>query len=97
MESSLAITSVRSALQLLSAAEAHLDTAVRLNHDGQSSGAALEDASRVMKEARANMDAASAHLDANVVPPSELRDCPACGRSIRKAATLCGHCWTKLG
>jgi hypothetical protein len=29
-------------------------------------------------------------------PAPELRDCPACGRPGMAAATVCGHCWTKL-
>lgn len=29
-------------------------------------------------------------------PAPELRDCPSCGRSGMRNATLCGYCWTKL-
>jgi hypothetical protein len=29
-------------------------------------------------------------------PAPELRDCPTCRRDCRRAATLCGNCWTKL-
>jgi hypothetical protein len=28
-------------------------------------------------------------------PPPEKRDCPACGKSIMAAATICGYCWKK--
>lgn len=34
-----------------------------------------------------------AHL--NVEPAPDLRACPHCKREIMRAATLCGHCWTK--
>jgi hypothetical protein len=29
-------------------------------------------------------------------PPHELRNCPFCGASGMRAATLCSHCWRKL-
>jgi hypothetical protein len=29
-------------------------------------------------------------------PEPEYRTCPACQRIDMRAATLCGHCWTKL-
>jgi len=29
-------------------------------------------------------------------PAPDLRECPVCRHSCRAAATLCGHCWTKL-
>jgi hypothetical protein len=29
-------------------------------------------------------------------PAPELRACPACHSDCRRAATLCGHCWTRL-
>ena len=29
-------------------------------------------------------------------PRPELRTCPACGVAGMRAATVCGHCWTKL-
>lgn len=29
-------------------------------------------------------------------PAPELRMCPQCGATGMRAATLCGHCWTKL-
>jgi hypothetical protein len=29
-------------------------------------------------------------------PKPELRDCPACGNSCRRAATRCGYCWVAL-
>ncbi len=25
-----------------------------------------------------------------------VRPCPACAKSVKVAATLCGHCWTRL-
>jgi hypothetical protein len=25
-----------------------------------------------------------------------MRDCPACTKAVRAAATLCGYCWTRL-
>lgn len=28
-------------------------------------------------------------------PEPERRECPACGHSIMRKATLCGHCWTR--
>ena len=30
-----------------------------------------------------------------VPPPIAMRACPRCGRQIVRAATLCGHCWTR--
>ncbi len=29
-------------------------------------------------------------------PAPEVRDCPSCGRVVMRAATRCGHCWSKL-
>jgi hypothetical protein len=29
-------------------------------------------------------------------PEPEVRACPVCQRVVRRAATMCGHCWTKL-
>ncbi len=29
-------------------------------------------------------------------PVPEVRVCPACKRIVRRAATRCGYCWTKL-
>jgi hypothetical protein len=29
-------------------------------------------------------------------PEPDVRPCPACSRIVMRAATLCGHCWTKL-
>ncbi len=29
-------------------------------------------------------------------PAPQLRDCPKCGRSGMRDATLCGYCWEKL-
>jgi hypothetical protein len=29
-------------------------------------------------------------------PEPELRECPICHHGCRIAATLCGHCWTRL-
>jgi hypothetical protein len=29
-------------------------------------------------------------------PEPEVRSCPVCRRTVMRAATLCGHCWTKL-
>jgi hypothetical protein len=29
-------------------------------------------------------------------PAPALRDCPSCGRSGMRDATLCGHCWARL-
>jgi hypothetical protein len=29
-------------------------------------------------------------------PEPELRECPVCGHSGMRAATLCGYCWAKL-
>ena len=28
-------------------------------------------------------------------PAPDTRDCPQCARTIMRAATLCGYCWTK--
>lgn len=32
----------------------------------------------------------------NLGPEPEVRECPACGEVVMRAATLCGHCWKKL-
>jgi hypothetical protein len=29
-------------------------------------------------------------------PEPEVRECPVCKSTVRRAATLCGYCWTKL-
>lgn len=35
------------------------------------------------------------HLNLGDAP--DTRECPHCKREIMRAATLCGHCWTKVG
>lgn len=29
-------------------------------------------------------------------PAPEVRDCHACHRTVMRAATMCGHCWSRL-
>ena len=29
-------------------------------------------------------------------PEPEVRQCPSCGRTCMRAASRCGHCWTRL-
>ncbi len=29
-------------------------------------------------------------------PEPEYRECPACGATVMRDATVCGHCWAKL-
>jgi hypothetical protein len=29
-------------------------------------------------------------------PEPDVRPCPTCQRIVMRAATLCGHCWTRL-
>lgn len=29
-------------------------------------------------------------------PAPETRVCPTCQKTVMRAATVCGHCWTKL-
>ncbi len=31
-----------------------------------------------------------------ILPKPDTRSCPKCSREIMRAATMCGHCWTKL-
>jgi hypothetical protein len=47
------------------------------------------------RDLAAAWDALVHHLAIPEAP--ETRSCPSCGREIMRAATLCGHCWTKLG
>jgi len=53
---------------------------------------ALEKADATLKDVEASLEAMARHLDLEVAPT--MRDCPACGASIRADATRCGHCWT---
>ena len=39
-------------------------------------------------------DSLVAHLALGAAP--DTRACPHCQKTIMKAATLCGYCWTKL-
>lgn len=39
-------------------------------------------------------DSLNSHL--NVGPAPDTRPCPNCQKTIMRAATVCGFCWTKL-
>ena len=45
------------------------------------------------RELARSWDALARYLD--VGPAPATRACPACGREIMQAATLCGYCWTR--
>ncbi len=53
-------------------------------------GASAENG-KALEGAWANL---SQHLA--VGPAPDTRDCPACGKTVMTAATVCGYCWTKL-
>jgi len=74
-------------------ARAQVNLASEESRTGASCNAALEVCSRELGEAKSELDGLLAELDSG--PPPAMRACPACGRSIRANATLCGHCWTK--
>lgn len=53
-----------------------------------------EDGHRSPDRLRESIADLSVQLDLG--PEPELRDCPACGRSARREASRCGHCWATL-
>ncbi|WP_437963845.1 hypothetical protein WMF04_29465 [Sorangium sp. So ce260] len=80
----------------LTAAQRQLDAEIR-TYDGSGPDLeAMNEISERLREARLCIDQIQQHIEASaeVVPPR--RDCPACGKSIRVQATLCGYCWTRV-
>jgi hypothetical protein len=60
--------------------------------------AAVDHEIRALKGSSSELDAAWTRMVEELAlgPEPELRQCPNCGNTAMHAATLCGHCWTKL-
>lgn len=80
----------------LSVTQEQLDAAI-LTYDASCPDVeALKVISERLREARVCIDQIQQHIEASVEVVPSRRDCPACGKSIRAQATLCGYCWTRL-
>ncbi|WP_437578320.1 hypothetical protein [Sorangium sp. So ce887] len=88
---------VLAAHERLSVAQEQLDAAIRTSHASSPDVEAMNGVSERLREARACIDQIQQHIEASAEVVPSTRDCPACGKSIRAQATLCGHCWAKLG
>jgi hypothetical protein len=96
METAFVDRKIAAAKEQLVLAGGQLDTAIRAGREGGSNVDSLEGASGSLKGAELYIDEIRHQLEADVEAEPAMRDCPACGRSIRTAATLCGYCWKKL-
>lgn len=96
MENSFVDTKLRAANEQLTLAQSQLDAAIAAGRGGDSSVSALDGVSGNLKAARSSIDEISRQIAADTEAAPQMRACPACGKSIRAAATLCGHCWKKL-
>jgi hypothetical protein len=96
METAFVDTKIAAAKERLVRAGEQLGTAIRAGREGGSKVDTLEGAAESLKGAELYIDEIRQQIDADVADLPAMRDCPACGRAIRAAATLCGYCWTKL-
>lgn len=96
METSFVNTRIAAAKEQLVLAGGRLDTAIRAGRDGGSNVDTLESVAGSLKCAVLCIDEIRRQIEVDVADLPRLRDCPACGKIIRAAATRCGYCWTKL-
>jgi hypothetical protein len=95
METSFVDGRVGAARKQLTLAQGQLDAAIEAGRSGSPNADMLDGASTNLMAARASIDEIGSQIEADAAA-LELRDCPACGKGIRTAATLCGYCWTKV-
>jgi hypothetical protein len=94
MEQSFVEARVLAANERLGLAQEQLELAIQACNAGKSSVDVLNGASNKMREARTCIDEVRAHIEATAEVAPPMRDCPACKKSVRAQATLCGYCWT---
>ncbi|WP_437663550.1 hypothetical protein [Sorangium sp. So ce1182] len=87
---------VLAANERLSVAQAQLDAAIQAHDASRPDVEAMKGVSDKLREARVCIDQIQQHIEATAEAVPSMRGCPACGKSIRAQATLCGHCWTKV-
>ncbi|XYI03626.1 hypothetical protein ACMHYB_29210 [Sorangium sp. So ce1128] len=87
---------VLAANERLSVAQEQLDAAIQACDANRPDIEAMKAASERLREARVCIDNIQQHIEATAEVVPSMRGCPACGKSIRAQATLCGHCWTKV-
>jgi uncharacterized protein with PIN domain len=90
MESTFVNPRVHAAREQLALAQGQIDAAVESGTKG------LDGAVLRLKDAQKSIDELSRQIDVEKAEEPEMKDCPACHKSIRKAASLCGYCWKKL-
>jgi hypothetical protein len=96
MENSFVETQLKAVNEQLTLAQTQIDAAMEAGLRGEPGTAALDGASGNLKAAKLSIGELSRQMEADTEPPPNLRACPACGRSIRLEATLCGYCWKKV-
>ncbi|HEY4121042.1 MAG TPA: hypothetical protein VGM56_24430 [Byssovorax sp.] len=96
MENAFVDGHVRAAQGELASLESALDAAAEAAGRGEPTTDALAGATKSLHAAKASVDQIGKMLTTEAADAADVRPCPACGRSVRAAATLCGHCWTKL-
>ncbi|XXY49974.1 hypothetical protein WME91_02335 [Sorangium sp. So ce269] len=87
---------VLAASERLNVAQEQLDAAIQAYDANRPDIEAMKEVSERLSEARVCMDKIQQHIEASAEVVPSMRDCPACGKSIRAQATLCGHCWAKV-
>ncbi|MGK3983691.1 hypothetical protein WME99_11685 [Sorangium sp. So ce136] len=87
---------VLAANERLSVAQEQLDAAIQAYDANRPGIEVMKEVSERLREARVCIDKIQQHLEAAAEVVPSMRGCPACGKSIRAQATLCGHCWAKV-
>ncbi|HTN84650.1 MAG TPA: hypothetical protein VL242_13215 [Sorangium sp.] len=87
---------VLAASERLDIAQEQLDAAIQAYDANRPDIEAMKEVSERLSEARVCIDKIQQHIEASAEVVPSMRDCPACGKSIRAQATLCGHCWAKV-
>ncbi|WP_437932385.1 hypothetical protein WMF37_25040 [Sorangium sp. So ce291] len=87
---------VLAASERLSVAQEQLDAAIQAHDANRPDIEAMKEVSERLREARLFIDKIQQHIEATAEVVPSMRGCPACGKSIRAQATLCGHCWAKV-
>lgn len=96
MENSFVETKLRAVNAQLTLAQAQIDTAIEAGQRGEPGADALDGAAWNLKAAQFSIGEISRQIEADTEAAPNLRPCPACGRTIRLEATLCGYCWKKV-
>ncbi|WP_104978443.1 hypothetical protein [Sorangium cellulosum] len=87
---------ILAASERLGIAQEQLDAAIQAYDASRPDVEAIKGASERLREARLCIEQIQQHIDASAEVVPAKRNCPACGKTIRAQATLCGYCWTKV-